>query len=159
MNETSQLENELKQTRPFRSPYQEATVGLLHTADVLRRRFEDLFHERGLTMQQYNVLRILRGARPESLPTMEIADRMIERTPGITRLVDRLEEKGLARRERSPEDRRCVLCTVTDEGLELLEELDAPVREADEEALAVLDRDEVESLIRMLDRVREGNKP
>lgn len=158
MNEASQLEKELKQTRPFRSPYQEATVGLLHTADVLRRRFEELFQAHGLTMQQYNVLRILRGARPESLPTMEIAERMIERTPGITRLVDRLEEKGLARRERSPEDRRCVLCTVTDAGLELLEELDDPVRGVDEQALSMLDRDEADSLIGMLDRVREGNK-
>lgn len=158
MSESSRLKRELKQTRPFRSPHQEAAIGLLRTADVLRRQFEELFRPHGITMQQYNVLRILRGARPEALRTMEIADRMIERTPGITRLVDRLEEKGLVRRTRSREDRRCVLCSVTDEGLELLEELDDPVDEADEEALAMLDEEEVERLIEYLDRIREGHE-
>lgn len=157
MTETSQLKQDLKQTRPFRSPYQEAAVGVLHTADVLRRRFEELFEPYGLTMQQYNVLRILRGARPESLRTMEIAERMIERAPGITRLVDRLEEKGMVHRGRSRADRRCVLCKITEEGLELLAELDGPVEEADDEALAMLDEGEVETLIGLLDRIREGN--
>lgn len=133
-------------------------MGLLRTADVLRRHFEAVYEPYGITGQQYNVLRILRGARPESLPTMEIAERMIERTPGITRLVDRLEEKGLVTRERCAEDRRCVLCTVTAAGLELLEELDEPVDEADDAALAMLSREEAERLIALLDRVREGRE-
>lgn len=154
MSETSQLREEIGQTRPFESLRQEATVGILRTADVVRRKLEGVFEPYGITGQQYNVLRILRGARPEALPTMEIAERMIEKTPGVTRLVDRLEEKGLARRERSSEDRRCVLCTVTEEGLDLLAELDEPVREADEAALAALEDDEVERLIELLDRVR-----
>lgn len=158
MSDRSQLERELKQTRPFRSPYAEAAIGVIRTADVLRRRFDALFRPHGLTMQQYNVLRILRGARPESLPTMEIAERMIERTPGITRLVDRLEEKGLVRRGRSQEDRRRVLCSITEEGLDLLAELDEPVEEADEEALSMLAEEEVEALIGFLDRIREGHE-
>lgn len=154
MSETSQLREEIGQTRPFESLRQEATVGILRTADQVRRKLAEVFEPYGITGQQYNVLRILRGARPEALPTMEIAERMIEKTPGVTRLVDRLEEKGLVRRERSSEDRRCVLCTVTGEGLDLLAELDEPVREADEEALAGLEDDEVERLIELLDRVR-----
>lgn len=156
--ERSQLEEELKQTRPFRSPYQEAAIGVIRTADVLRRRLEELFRPYGITMQQYNVLRILRGAGPDSLQTMEIAERMIERTPGITRLVDRLVEKGLVRRGRSRQDRRCVLCSITDQGLELLAELDEPVEAVDEELVSMLDEQEVHSLIGMLDRIRVGNE-
>ena len=158
MTEASRLREELKQTRPFRSPYHEAAIALLRTADVLRRRFEALFEPYGITTQQYNVLRILRGARPEPLPTMEIAERMIERTPGITRLVERLEEKGLVRRERSSEDRRCVLCAITEAGLDLLDELDDPVDLADREVVSMLDEEEAEELISYLGRIREGNE-
>ena len=152
----NRLRRELKQGEPFRSPYHEAAIALLRTADVLRRRLEALFEPYGITMQQYNVLRILRGARPESLQTMEIAERMIERTPGITRLCDRLEEKGLLRRERSSEDRRCVLCTITVEGLELLEELDDPVDRLDLDLVDMLDVEEAERLVGYLDRIRAG---
>lgn len=154
----NRLRRELKQQVPFRSRQHEAAIALLRTADVLRRRLEALFEPHGITGQQYNVLRILRGARPDALPTMEIADRMIERTPGITRLVDRLEEKGLVRRQRSQEDRRCVLCTITGEGLELLAELDGPVDRLDRELVAMLDEDEAERLVGYLERIREGNE-
>lgn len=158
MNDTSRLKEELKQTRPFRSPHHEAAMALLRTADVLRRRFEALFEPHGITSQQYNVLRILRGARPDALPTMEVAERMIERTPGITRLVDRLEEKGLVRRERSEEDRRRVLCSITPEGLELLEGLEEPVDRMDREVVEMLDEEEAEQLVAYLDRIRAGNE-
>lgn len=159
MSGTSSLQREIRQSRPFPSPYREAALGLLRTADVLRQRLDALFEPYGVTMQQYNVLRILRGARPEELRTMEIAERMIERTPGITRLLDRLEEKGLVSRARSPSDRRCVLCGITDEGLSLLERLDGPVDEADEELLAMLEEDEVTGLIEVLDRIRAERRP
>src|SRR5262249_14855885 len=96
----SHIERELKQSRPFPTRGQEAAVGLMRTADLLRRLLEQALEPSGVTAQQYNVLRILRGARPESLPTLEIAERMIERTPGITRLLDRLEAKKLVRRDR-----------------------------------------------------------
>jgi len=144
--------------RRGRSARQEAAIGILRTADALRRHFDAVLEPRGITSQQYNVLRILRGAHPEALPTMEIAERMIERTPGITRLIDRLVEKGLVARERCHEDRRRVRCSVTERGLALLSLLDAPVDEADESALAMLDDREVDRLVAVLDRVREGHE-
>ncbi len=102
---TSRLQEEIKQTKPFRSVSQEAMIGLFRTTDMLRRRASTLLDPEGITPQQYNVLRILRGAGTEGLPTLEIASRMIEQAPGITRLLDRLETKRLVSRERCPEDR------------------------------------------------------
>lgn len=110
----------------------------------------------GLSVPQYNVLRILRGARGERLPTLEIASRMIERSPGITRLVDRLHAKGLVRRERCTEDRRQVLCSITAAGLELLAGLDEPVLEADRKVFAALSDAELRRLVELLERVRES---
>jgi MarR family transcriptional regulator, organic hydroperoxide resistance regulator len=153
---TGALQREIKQTRGFTSPAQEATIAVLRTADVVRRQLAAVMEPAGITLQQYNVLRILRGARPEPLPTLEIGERLIERMPGITRLLDRLEEKGLVRRERSVEDRRCVYCHITDRGLELLAELDDPVDRADEQAVSELGPDETRRLIALLERVRLG---
>ena len=144
----------IKQTQPFRSPRHEAVVGLLRTVDALSRPMTELFAAHELTQQQYNVLRILRGARPDGLPTLEIGERMIERTPGITRLLDRLETKGLVTRERSPEDRRQVFCHLSPAGDRLLAELDEPVAHLDEVLLAGLDDRQVKQLVRLLDRIR-----
>jgi len=82
---------------------------------------------------------------------------MIESSPGITRLLDRLEEKKLVGRVHCPKDRRRVLCSVSPDGLRLLAALDEPVRKADEKALGKLSRADVESLIRLLDAIREGD--
>src|SRR5436305_2090219 len=102
------------QRRPFRNRRQEAIVALWVTADRVRRRFADIFAAHGeITMQQYNVLRILRGAGPDGLPTLTIVERMMERTPGITALLDRLEAKGLVGRDHGQEDRRQILRTIT----------------------------------------------
>lgn len=152
----SRLGREIRQTRPFQSPAHEATVGLMRTADMVNRRFAALYEPYGLTGQQYNVLRILRGARPDPLPTMEIAERMIQATPGITRLLDRLERKGLVSRERCREDRRQVLCTITPRGSRLLEKLDEPVAEANESVLEMLSETEVRRLVSIMDRIRAG---
>lgn len=154
MSPESQLKEEILQTRPFRSVFQEATIGLLRTADQVRTRFEQLFEPHDLTLQQYNVLRILRGSHPEALPTMEIAVRMIECAPGITRLLDRLEAKGLVARRRCPEDRRRVLCSITPKALALLDRLDEAVDRADGEALGGLDESQAKQLVSLLDRVR-----
>ena len=154
MTTPTPLQDELKQTRPFRTPAQEAVVSILRTADVLRRRFGALVEEQGITLQEYNVLRILRGARGEPLPTLEIRERMIERTPGITRFVTRLEERGLIHRERCTEDRRKVHCTITDEGLALLERLDAPMDEADDTLARDVTDEELEALSDVLARIR-----
>ncbi|HSW28695.1 MAG TPA: MarR family transcriptional regulator [Longimicrobiales bacterium] len=151
----SRLQQEIRQTRPFRSRTHEAFLALLRTADVARGRFAGVFDREGITFQQYNVLRILRGAGEAGLPTLEIGARMIERTPGVTRMVDRLEGKGWVRRERHAEDRRRVWCRITREGLELLARLDAPVDAADAAVFAGMSEAEVEALILTLDRLRE----
>src|SRR5438445_6730714 len=118
------LEQEIKQKRPFPSQRQRAVVGLLRTADVVGRFVDAVIEHQGVTGQQYNVLRILRGAGERGLPTLEIAERMIEQTPGITRLIDRLEAKKLVLRERCAADRRQVFCRITPAGLDLLTRLD-----------------------------------
>jgi DNA-binding MarR family transcriptional regulator len=146
--------DELRQTRPFPSPADEALVSLLRTTDVVRRHLGRCTHESEVTPQQYNVLRILRGAGEEGIPTLEIASRMIEQTPGITRLLDRLEAKGLVRRKRCPEDRRQVLCWITAPGLALLAELEKPVAQAAKDAFRNLSAAEVETLLGLLERLR-----
>ncbi|MCA8973951.1 MAG: MarR family transcriptional regulator [Planctomycetes bacterium] len=145
----------IRQNQPFRSLRHEAMVALLLTTDELRRPMQQLLATRdGLTHQQYNVLRILRGARGEGLPTLEIAERMIERTPGVTRLLDRLEAKGLVRRERSAKDRRQVFCYLSAAGEVLVDELDAPVEALDDQLFATLPDGQVRALIDVLDRLR-----
>lgn len=156
-NPASRLQREIKQTRPFRSPGQEAALSLFRTTDLLRRKMVALIEPEGITTQQYNVLRILRGAGANGLPTLEIAERMVEQAPGITRLLDRLEAKRLVHRERCPEDRRQVTCRITQGGLALLGRLDDIVNAADEALLGALTVTEMRQLIRLLDRVRAGH--
>jgi DNA-binding MarR family transcriptional regulator len=127
-----------------------AVLGILRAADLVRRRGAALLEPYGITVQQFNVLRILRGARPEGLCTLTIAERMVEQTPGITRLIDRLEAKRLVRRERSEEDRRQVWCRITPEGLRLLARLDQPVADLDRAAVAGLARADQERLAELL---------
>ncbi len=140
------------------SPTQTAVVGLLRTADGIRRYVAGVIEPFGITGQQYNVLRILRGARPEPLPTLAIAERMLEQTPGITRLLDRLEKKSLITRRRCVEDRRQVLCSITPEGLALLQQMDEPVAAADAAAVATLSRRQLAQLIRLLEAIGTGRR-
>ena len=150
----SALQREIRQRRPFRSSAHEAAVGLLRTTDRVRRTLAAIVEPRGITLQQYNVLRILRGSRPRGLPTLEIAARMVEHAPGITRLVDRLESKGLALRQRDRGDRRQVMCRITPAGLRLLAGLEAGLQHADETTLGILSRRDLRRLIALLDRIR-----
>jgi MarR family transcriptional regulator, organic hydroperoxide resistance regulator len=154
--EISPLQREIRQGKPFRSRGQEVVVALLHTADLVRRAVSRAVEPHDITLQQYNVLRILRGAGEQGLPTLEIAGRMIEQAPGVTRLLDRLEGKGLVRRERCRQDRRQVLCWLTAPGLALVEALDDPVDRADIEAVAMLSPGEQDHLLRMLVSIRSG---
>ena len=149
---------EIKMRKAFRSLSLEGSLGLLRTADVIRRHFESAVEPYGLTLQQYNVLRILRGALPNGLPTLEVADRMVERAPGITRMLDRLMEKGLVTRERSTQDRRVVYCQITDAGVDLLARLDEPVNRSDDTALSMLSESEQAKLVELLNDVRAGHK-
>ena len=151
----SPVQRAIAQAKPFASPAHEATVGLMLVGDLIRRRLERVVEPYGITGQQYNVLRILRGGGKDGVPTLGIAERMIERTPGITRLLDRLEEKALVRRERCDRDRRQVLCWITPAGAKLLESMDRVINEADQVAVAGLRSPEQKELVRLLGRIVE----
>ena len=153
------LQEELQQTRPFRSPAEEAYLGLVRTTDLLRRRLSALLESEGVTHQQYNVLRILAGVHPEPLATLEVADRLIEQAPGITRLLDRMESKGLVERKRCAADRRQMHCSVTPAGIELLDRLKDPVLAEIEAAFRCIGPARIEGLSRTLDDLRAGNRP
>lgn len=128
-------------------------MAILRSADRMRRAGTELLAPYDLTLQQFNVLRILRGARPEGLCTLTIADRMIEQAPGITRLIDRLEKKGLVRRVRSEEDRRQVWCRITPAGERLLARLDAATDAYDQTAVRDLSPADQDRLTTLLDLV------
>ena len=145
---------EIRQTRPFASAAEEAVVTLVATASRVREGLSDVCGRRGITLQQYNVLRILRGAGDAGLPTLDIAARMIDRSPGITRLIDRLEARRLVRRKRCPSDRRQVLCHSTTDALRLLAELDAPMAEAASRCFAPLEDARTLEIVALLDQVR-----
>src|SRR3954467_11066504 len=121
----------------FRSREQQATLGLLRTADAVKRSLAQVVEPHGITPQQYNVLRILRGAGADGLPTLTIGERMIEQTPGVTRLVDRLEPIELVVRVPCPKDRRRVFCKISPKGLDLLQELNDSVNRWDVQSVAV----------------------
>lgn len=148
------LQDALKRTRPFRSPAQEAGLSLLRAADAFRRSLTAVVEPHGITMQQYNVLRILRGAGERGLPTLAVGERMIERTPGVTRLLDRLEKDGLVDRTRCAEDRRRVYARITPEGLAILERIDGPLAEAEDRVFQGFDADALHDLVHLLERVR-----
>jgi DNA-binding MarR family transcriptional regulator len=157
MKTPTPLLREIRQRRPFPSVAQEGVVSVMRTADLLRRRMAALVEPYGITVQQFNVLRILRGGGPDGLPTLEVGARMVEETPGITRLLDRLESKGLVRRQRCPKDRRQHLCWITQEGLDLLASLDESVVTHSRDVLKGLNREEQSDLIRLLDQVRAAH--
>jgi DNA-binding MarR family transcriptional regulator len=150
------LQDEIKQTRPFRSSAEEVVVSVLRTAAVMQRHLSQVVEAYGVTIQQYNVLRILRGAGEAGLPTLAIRDRMVEEAAGITRLLDKLESAGHVVRERSTPDRRQVLCHITPKGEALITSVDGPMDVANQRAGANLDDDERTQLIELLGAVRAG---
>jgi DNA-binding MarR family transcriptional regulator len=153
-NRRSLILEELKQGKPFRSLSQEAVVGLLRTADVLRRGYYAVVEQGGTSPQQYNILRILRGAGTQGLPTLEIANRLLEKSPGITRFIDQLETLGLIKRRPNTLDRRQIFCVITKSGLDLISKMDDPVDTWDHGSLSMLGRKELNTLIATLDRIR-----
>ena len=153
------FQKEIKRKKPFHSLGGEAGVGLLIVADGLRRSWAAVVGEGGVTAQQYNVFRILRGAGDAGLPTQEIAARLMEKSPGITRFVDQLESRGLLERRRSTKDRRQVFCAITQSGLELLSQLDKPVDEWEEQSLSILTGKELKQLLDLLERIHSSYKP
>jgi MarR family transcriptional regulator, organic hydroperoxide resistance regulator len=154
---TSAVQSEIRQSTPFRSTAQEATIALLRTASVVNRSLARVVEPSGLSLAQYNALRIIRGAGTGGIPTLSIRERMIEEGTTITRLLDKLEEAGLIRRDRSYPDRRQVLCFVSDAGRALLDDLDPRVNAADEAVVASLDAGQLDRFIELLDLVRSAN--
>src|SRR5947209_17763474 len=130
-----------------------AFLELLRTTDMLSRSLVKVLKTEDVSGTQYNVLRILRGS-PEGLPCGEIASRMITRDPDITRLLDRLEKRGLISRCRETKDRRMVMTRITPEGLKLLARLDEPVQTAHRKQLGHLGRERLRALTELLDASR-----
>lgn len=149
----SQLQAELQQRRPFHSIEQEALLSIQRTAALVSRNAARVLQTEGLSLAQYNVLRILRGAGEEGLPTLAIRGRMIDPGSAITRLVDRLEGAGLVSRERGS-DRRTVRCRITPEGLATLARLDPRVRATESEIAGRVSAEELRTLIDVLDHLR-----
>ena len=148
------LQEEIQQSRPFRSRSQEATIALMRTASVVSRRFARVVEPHGLSLAQYNVLRILRGAGDAGLPTLAIRDRMIDEGSTVTRLLDKLEKALLVTRDRSRPDRRQVLCTITEQGEALLALLDPQIDAADLTAMAMLTPEQLDALLSILATIR-----
>jgi DNA-binding MarR family transcriptional regulator len=152
MEEVQQFtENQLAPVRPRLKPCAEeaAFLELLRTTDMLSRRLTQVLKVEELSSNQYNVLRILRGAQ-EGLPCGEIGNRMITRDPDITRLLDRLEKRFLIERWRETRDRRVVLARITKEGMDLLARLDEPVREIHRKQLGHLGSEHLAMLTELL---------
>ena len=124
------LKKRLKQSADFESPVDEAVLNVIVAADYLRAQNEGVCSEFGITPGQYNVLRILRGANQEGHSRCEISERMVERAPDVTRLVDRLEKQGLVVRDRSTEDKRQSITRITEKGLNMLEQMQPKFEEA-----------------------------
>jgi len=151
----SSIQEEIKQTKPFSSVEEEALLALMRTADQVGQRNAEILKPFGLSPTQYNALRILRGGGEKGLPCSEIAVRMINHDPDITRLLDRLAKRGLVERSREEKDRRVVTARITKDGLELLSSMDRTVRDAPKQLLTGIGEKRLQTLLRLLRTVRE----
>jgi len=151
---TGRLQQEIKQTKPFASLEEEVILNLARTAEYVMSRGAAVFRRADLTATQYNALRILRGAGEQGLACGEISERMVTRDSDITRLLDRLERRGLISRERPETNRRVVLTRITEEGLRLLAELDGPVEESNRKLAGHLGRARLKTLNELLEALR-----
>ena len=151
-----------KDSRPnprFDSLAQEVYLGLWRTYDRLRAFEDELFGRFELTAQQYNVLRLLRAAKPEAVPTLSLSDRLVSRAPDVTRMIDRLEDRGLVSRERSPGDRRVVRVAITDAGLKLLDDIAGPLADCHQRQLGHLSPADLKKLSELLREARRPHEP
>lgn len=148
------IQAELKQTKPFSSLAEEAYIALMRTADQLHWKGAELMKQFEVSPTQFNALRILRGAGPKGLACSEISERMINRDSDITRLLDRLERRGLAGRCRETKDRRVIMARITAAGLELLKKMDEPMEEFHRKLLGQMGEQRLHSLLRLLEEAR-----
>jgi DNA-binding MarR family transcriptional regulator len=142
----------------FDSLEQEVFLNLWRTYDRLRALEEELFSDYDLTPQQYNALRLLRAAHPGGLPTLALAGRLVSRAPDITRLLDRLQRRGLVRRDRPADNRRVVRVAITDAGLELLRKLAGPVRACHARQLGHLSATQLREFVALLHEARRPHE-
>lgn len=145
---------DLIQQDRFASPAQEAALNVLATASWISGEMAAALAPYGVTQAQYNVLRILRGRHPDRYTCSEIGERLLDRTPDVTRLLVRLEARGLLRRQRAEHDRRVVEVEITPEGLDVLGRLDAPVQDTIERVGRHLSDDELGALSALLETLR-----
>lgn len=150
------LAEEIRQTRPFQVLEEEAALNIFRTADYLAQRAGELLKTFDLSEPQYNILRILRGAGKDGLPCGAIGERMVSHNPDVTRLLNRMEERGLIRRSRPPEDRRMVVARITERGLDLVNTMDRPVIEFNRKLLGHLGEKKLRKLIELMELVREA---
>ena len=148
------LEDEIK-TKQFRNERHKLTVNLIYSHSWLMERNNRLFHSQGLTMQQYNILRILRGQHPKACNLQLLKERMLDKQPDVSRLIDRLVQKSLIERATSTTDRRKLDIVISQSGLDLLARMEPQVAVADNELDALSDR-EVAELNNLLDRLRDS---
>jgi len=154
------LRQAIKQRKPFDSIQQEVFLEVLRTGHALAQDLVEVLRPFELTQPQYNVLRILRGAGPAGLPTGEVGDRMVaSREPDVTRLLVRMEQRGLVTRERQEDNRRFVTVRITREGLRVLKALDRPVAEMHARQLRHMTRNELEQLAGLLELARHEPPP
>lgn len=151
------IQREIRQTRPFRSLQEQVTVNLIRTGAAVMERWQaHLKKAEGLSASQYNILRILRGARPATLRVSEVAERMLTRDPDMTRLMDRLVRRGYLRRDRDEADRRVVRVGITRDGLAALTRLDGVLDTQVRASMAGLRPGQLRALDALLDELREG---
>jgi DNA-binding MarR family transcriptional regulator len=151
---SSRLQAELKQTKPFPRRSSEAFLSVLRTAAVLEHQVNEALRPYGITALQYNVLRILRGAGANGLCGREISERLVSKGPDVSRLLDRMEEMQLLRRERDPKDRRHVTARVTPKGLRMLEEAGPTLEVVERERFGHLDAERLQQIIDGLADIR-----
>lgn len=150
------LAAEIKQRKSFESPEHEAYLNLIRTATALMRREAELLKAHDLTPAQFNVLRILRGAGKDGLICREIGERMLAYDPDVTKLLDRLEARGLAVRRRQDADRRAIGVRITTDGLRLLAAVDGPMSELVESLLGHLGERKLKTLSALLEAARDS---
>lgn len=148
------IENDIQQPR-FRNAYQKASVNLIYTLGWLKEKLRLVFDEEDITLQQFNILRILRGSYPRPLSTLQIRERMLEKMSDASRIVDRLVSKGLVKKMICKTDRRLVDVLITDKGKKLLERLDLRQDEIDH-VLGNLTIEDAALLSQLLDKIRHG---
>lgn len=153
----TKLQKELKQTKPFVSREEEVYLNIQRTAEMLWSGVNEMFRQVDLTPTQYNVLRILRGAGGQGVSCSEVSERLVTKDSDITRLLDRLESRGLISRGREARDRRVITTRITDEGLRLLAALDKPIADCHRRQLGHMGEKRLATLSKLLEDAR--NRP